>query len=766
MEGIVMFRKKLADHIDELDKEGKLPENWHWHRKEINDLEKIDKSIIKDLKRLHDDIDRKYAERLLNDLRRLDSSEGKNLPEQRKEAEQVNELIKHLKDRLSSGPYIREKFVEPVEKYLKMFSEDHVNKKASVTQDSPFSEKKKLARRMMKEEIPLVDFMIRNKRILQEKVDNYLISLPDQLSEILKEEARALLNDDAYTYRQYYNREVSINEDMKRKYPRVPKDSLLDKVKGKILPPIASLAIIIGILASVADGVNAQETVRLDSVTGNIGEVEVKGQDYPVYLNQSDIEEMRKEAHSRGLEEEFEKAVSNHKLLKDILLKSSTLNLEKGYKSGGGGDLNDYMMEFLNQSKGERLGIDFEKRKLVNDYRPEVIVPFLFDEEAINLVELLNDNGIHTDIDLKVLLNDRDKLTSYKGIAKRLSRLDKLPAGYNVDLDNIDEHSYQNAEKFLSHVKGKLIRYSDDIVDNLFSLSGKNFMEEFLQEFEKRFSKISPDEAALIISKAKLWILNQGTEIGNVDRVLNKVEVERPSDLFNVILHSRMIEQENLYPVIKCFEIINFDRYDHDVLKDLADKCNSEGVVYDTLEKKHDKNALALFSKADHQGTFSVHKVGLDNITSRYNTTVFEVGSEKSLYERIKDYNGKIDMLLLGAHGKQDLITLGFSDKADKADYKDIKIDELKYLDFTDDEIEELREKFSDDAQIVLHSCLTGMGEDEEANMVNFLAKKLGVVVHGPTESMQGTKIRFEKGGVLVEYGDVGGDVSAYTSGK
>jgi hypothetical protein len=47
--------KRLAEHVAELNKFGLIPDNWHWHRDKILELEKIDEKLIDDLNQLHDE---------------------------------------------------------------------------------------------------------------------------------------------------------------------------------------------------------------------------------------------------------------------------------------------------------------------------------------------------------------------------------------------------------------------------------------------------------------------------------------------------------------------------------------------------------------------------------------------------------------------------------------------------------------------------------------------------------------------------------------
>jgi len=49
------INQRIAEHVDELEKCGLIPPNWHWHRDKILELEKIDENLIDDLIKLHDE---------------------------------------------------------------------------------------------------------------------------------------------------------------------------------------------------------------------------------------------------------------------------------------------------------------------------------------------------------------------------------------------------------------------------------------------------------------------------------------------------------------------------------------------------------------------------------------------------------------------------------------------------------------------------------------------------------------------------------------
>ena len=104
-------KRRLATHIEELNKLGALPEAWFWQKDKILGVEKIDEEIIKDLNVLHakheDNPDiflktRPLLEELHKDLETMSKQTAPTSVVMKKEAEIVNNLISGIKTLLSN----------------------------------------------------------------------------------------------------------------------------------------------------------------------------------------------------------------------------------------------------------------------------------------------------------------------------------------------------------------------------------------------------------------------------------------------------------------------------------------------------------------------------------------------------------------------------------------------------------------------------------------------------------------------------------------
>jgi len=95
------FHKRLAKHIKELDKFGKLPEMWVWYHDKVIELKEIDDALIEDLNALHSELGE--SPETLGLLEKLQEELGKMLNQQpvgvvqERKAKVVNNLIKQIK---------------------------------------------------------------------------------------------------------------------------------------------------------------------------------------------------------------------------------------------------------------------------------------------------------------------------------------------------------------------------------------------------------------------------------------------------------------------------------------------------------------------------------------------------------------------------------------------------------------------------------------------------------------------------------------------
>ncbi|MBD3313572.1 hypothetical protein GF345_03955 [Candidatus Woesearchaeota archaeon] len=97
--------EKLAEHIEELEDIGFLPENWYWSKDKILELDKIDRSIIKDLKKIYKENSKskvyshlqKMALRLHQDIESMIGE--KNVSEEVQEdwAKEINMLLGNIR---------------------------------------------------------------------------------------------------------------------------------------------------------------------------------------------------------------------------------------------------------------------------------------------------------------------------------------------------------------------------------------------------------------------------------------------------------------------------------------------------------------------------------------------------------------------------------------------------------------------------------------------------------------------------------------------
>ena len=156
--------------------------------------------------------------------------------------------------------------------------------------------------------------------------------------------------------------------------------------------------------------------------------------------------------------------------------------------------------------------------------------------------------------------------------------------------------------------------------------------------------------------------------------------------------------------------------------------------------------ALILKTKYDHED--AVHRAygqidEMYTLTNKYNLLVYEIDSEKALFNKIKEVGqtkGLIDLFIISAHGLIDKMGLG----------DPFNIDENK-IDFSDTtEIKDCDKYFSKNAKIILNSCLTGKNGKEGNNLANFFAKNLpGKTIYAPMDEIESILFKRDKRGFV-----------------
>jgi len=144
--------------------------------------------------------------------------------------------------------------------------------------------------------------------------------------------------------------------------------------------------------------------------------------------------------------------------------------------------------------------------------------------------------------------------------------------------------------------------------------------------------------------------------------------------------------------------------------------------------------ALVILPKSDHNGAFmhqdvrerTVNTENLIELGGNYKIIVHEAKNEDELYGQIKetsDIYGRIPLVVFGGHGCQ--IGLELSESGVPGDYKTnfVKRSDKTFLDIYDTEIKKYAGCLTEDAQIILISCLTGEGGKKAKNLANALQK-------------------------------------------
>jgi len=190
------------------------------------------------------------------------------------------------------------------------------------------------------------------------------------------------------------------------------------------------------------------------------------------------------------------------------------------------------------------------------------------------------------------------------------------------------------------------------------------------------------------------------------------------------------------------YNITNFGRYPKEVLikqcRENNDKDNPFGIL--------------IYAKADHSGAFSFREKQLIeqldediNLNKKVNLRIFEAGSKWDLARiliKCKKWYGekqKISFALLGAHGSDDSITLGFARTVE--DWNSFthfifkgEIEKIKSLNRVGD-------FFEKNAQIILASCSTGKENGIGQKISEALGTDVEVVAPDRESSVNSIKV-------------------------
>lgn len=165
---------------------------------------------------------------------------------------------------------------------------------------------------------------------------------------------------------------------------------------------------------------------------------------------------------------------------------------------------------------------------------------------------------------------------------------------------------------------------------------------------------------------------------------------------------------------------------------------------------------LVIFPKIDANRGFL--KSDLTPLRSGNRLHYYEAGSDHDLVaicEEVKHKGEVAELLILGAHGNQEVMSFGAKDPV----FHPPDTNEELYLDFSDRAQLEpaLSGLVPEGAHVVLDSCLTGKGRGRQENVAGFVAEMLpNAHVYAPTVSTWSI-IRLDSEGHLVDPGYAGG---------
>lgn len=143
--------------------------------------------------------------------------------------------------------------------------------------------------------------------------------------------------------------------------------------------------------------------------------------------------------------------------------------------------------------------------------------------------------------------------------------------------------------------------------------------------------------------------------------------------------------------------------------------------------------AMLFYPKKDKVGVFEINQMA-ELVERGYRVLYFEVGEEQQLYRALQEAakTQKVDLFVLAGHGVKDSTALGAEDPA----LKKIEKEQL-YIDLSDEA--EMKRDLSDclakKSVIILYSCSTGEGREDNLNVANLMKKVFPqATVFAPTE--------------------------------
>jgi len=316
--------------------------------------------------------------------------------------------------------------------------------------------------------------------------------------------------------------------------------------------------------------------------------------------------------------------------------------------------------------------------------------------------------------------------------------------GYMLDL--INEIDFKTQKKILkeiftneltdhSSVLGLLILYNTSKSNILFAAVADYWhirIDNYEEETSGPFNILYNIPA--LLSNVKLKIENPFEneefmkDLGWYDEEKGELSVVVDDEIKqNIAYGLSLLSKEDLIKVHEKFNILYFIRYPPYIIKNLAETANGK-----KLEKPI---ALIITPKADHNGAFYLDNSPLrGSKESVYDFIIFEAGTEKEAFDFMYGFSEEyppINLLAIFGHGgdyvgyggcnaKMECSVAEFSGaylggpSVKEKNKAYVWMDDYLYIDTWDKtELEKLAKKleFTDDAVIVIHSCMGGADE-------------------------------------------------------
>ncbi|MCK5461238.1 hypothetical protein KAI58_04605 [Candidatus Gracilibacteria bacterium] len=174
---------------------------------------------------------------------------------------------------------------------------------------------------------------------------------------------------------------------------------------------------------------------------------------------------------------------------------------------------------------------------------------------------------------------------------------------------------------------------------------------------------------------------------------------------------------------------------------------------YESVERQGKPTALVVIGKNDWNSAFQSDSELYKTLLKVYNVYIYEVATEKDFLNTVDGFGKqgtKIDFMVIGGHGYPQ----GINFSSVRTDY------DQAYLDTSDgDDLKNLGQYFSKDANISLMSCSTGKGGVGADNIANTISASLGgIKVFAPNKPTSIRSYVYNENGkvVGVEYSDDG----------